>query len=407
MMQRIKNVFKNSKGGDTLIYASTMVLAIFGIIMIGSSSIGSASTKGALPAIRNMLTQTGYVLIGTIAMRFFSKVFKARKINFQMSMVLYIVGIIGMCLCMFWNIKGASRWIRLPGGFTLQPAEFMKIIMILVMSYMLTETDAAFVVKGKFKSEAAKNAFYKDKFIKCAVLPMGLVILVGIVGMFFQRDLGTTTIMVAICFVCFMSTPRTYYNKYKKLVIGLIVVGAVIFLILGTTVLKGYQLGRIYTWLNPFADYYASGFHLVNSLIAFSNGGIFGLGLGNSTQKFGYIPEAHNDFIGAIIYEELGLIGLALILIPTCIIIFKLLRYSEVVKDTKSRIILLGLSSYFFLQLIVNLGGISGFIPMTGVPLLFISSGGSSTIAAFIGIGISQGIIRNHNQEKVESFDTD
>ncbi|MFV0395581.1 MAG: FtsW/RodA/SpoVE family cell cycle protein [Coprobacillaceae bacterium] len=405
-MQAIRNLFKNSKGGDKSIYASTMILAIFGIIMIGSSSIGIASTKGASTAIRNMLTQAGYVFIGIVAMRFFSKTFKAKNIKFSTSMKMYLTGIISMCLCLFWSIKGSSAWIKLPGGFTIQPAEFMKVIMILVMAYMLTETDAAYIVKGKFRNEAAKNAFYKDKFIKCTVLPMCLVIIVGIVGMFLQKDLGTTIIIMLICFICFMSTPRTYYKKYKKLVIGVIIVGAVILVVLGTTVLQGYQLGRIYTWFNPLEDYYDAGFHLTNSLIAFSNGGLFGLGLGYSTQTFGYIPEAHNDFIGAIVYEELGLFGLALIIIPTCIIIFKLLRYSDAVKDNKSKIILLGVASYFFLQLLVNLGGVSGFIPMTGVPLLLISSGGSSTLSAFIAIGICQSIIRKYNHEKYEAFDT-
>lgn len=406
MMRAIKNIFKNSKGGDTLIYVSTMMLAVFGIVMIGSSSIGTASTRGASWAMRGMVFQSVFVFIGIVAMRFFSKTFKAKYVTFGLTMKLYIGGIIAMCLCLFWSVNGASRWIVLPGGFTIQPAEFMKIIMTLLMAYMLTETDAAYMVKGRFRSEEAKNAFYKEKFIKCAVMPMIMVIIVSLVGMFLQRDLGTTIIIASICFICFMSTPRTYYKKYKKMVIVLIIVVAVILLALGTTLLKPYQLGRIYTWLDPLADPYNSGFHLVNSLIAFSNGGVFGLGLGNSTQKFGYIPEAHNDFIGAIIYEELGVIGLALILIPTCIIIFKLLSYSNAVKDNKSKIILLGTSSYFFLHLIINLGGISGFIPMTGVPLLLISAGGSSTVAAFIFIGICQGIIRKYNQQKFKPFDT-
>ncbi|MBU9904719.1 FtsW/RodA/SpoVE family cell cycle protein, partial [Thomasclavelia ramosa] len=121
-------------------------------------------------------------------------------------------------------------------------------------------------------------------------------------------------------------------------------------------------------------------------------------------QKFGYIPESQNDFIGAIIYEELGIIGLGLIIIPTCIIIFKLLKYSQEIKENKSRIILLGIASYFFLHLLINLGGISGLIPMTGVPLLLISAGGSSSVTAFVAVGVAQAIIAKHNRQK---FDTD
>lgn len=402
MILVIKNIFRNSKGGDRWIYACTFILAAFGIVMIGSSSIAGASTKGAAWAIRNMVVQAGYVVVGAIIMRFLSKNFSLRSINLKTTRILYVLGIAGMLTCLlFGTTKGSSAWIYLPFGFSIQPAEFMKIIMVLVLSYMLTETDLAYVVKGKFRNEAAKIAFYKDKFIKCALYPMAMILVVAGIGMFLQKDLGSTLIISAICFICFMSTPRNYYKKYKRYVILLIVVGGGAIALLATTVLEPYQLGRIYTWLNPLSDPFVGGFQLVNSLIAFSNGGLFGLGLGNSTQKFGYIPEAHNDFIGAIVYEELGIFGLALVLIPTCIIIFKFLKYAGKIEDNKGKIILIGLASYFFLHTLVNLGGISGLIPMTGVPLLLISSGGSSTVSAFMAIGIGQAIIAKNNEESV------
>lgn len=403
MVNVIKNIFRNSKGGDRWIYASTFILAIFGVIMIGSSSIGGVTTKGFSWAIRNMAVQSVYIVIGAIIMRFLSKTFKLKSVNNRTTKLIFAIGLIAMCICRLWEIKGSYAWIVLPMGFTIQPAEFMKIAMILLMAYRLTETDIAYVVKGKFRNEEAKNAFYKDKFLKCAFYPMLMVFIAAAVGLFVQKDLGTTIILVTICFICFLSTPRSYYKKYKILVlIFLAVCGLALFLI-GTTVLEPYQLDRIYTWINPLADYYGDGFQLVNALIAFANGGIFGLGLGNSTQKFGYIAEAHNDFIGAIVYEELGILGLALVLIPTCIIIFRLLKYANRIENNKAKIILIGVSSYFFLHLIVNLGGVSGLIPMTGVPLLLISSGGSSTIAAFISIGLCQGIIAKYNKEKVDT----
>lgn len=403
MVNVIKNIFRNSKGGDRWIYASTFILAIFGVIMIGSSSIGGVTTKGFSWAIRNMGVQAAYIVVGAIIMRFLSKSFSLKSVNNRTTKILFVIGLIAMCICRIWNIKGSYAWIVLPMGFTIQPAEFMKIAMILLMAYRLTETDIAYVVKGKFRNEMAKNAFYKDKFIKCALYPMLMVFIAAAVGLFVQKDLGTTIILVTICFICFLSTPRTYYKKYKVLVIIFLIVCGTALLLVGTTVLEGYQLGRIYTWLNPLSDYYNDGYQLVNALIAFANGGLFGLGLGNSTQKFGYIPEAHNDFIGAIIYEELGILGLALMLIPTCIIIFRLLKYANRIENNKAKIILIGVASYFFLHMIVNLGGVSGLIPMTGVPLLLISSGGSSTIAAFISIGLCQGIIAKYNQEKVDT----
>ena len=164
-------------------------------------------------------------------------------------------------------------------------------------------------------------------------------------------------------------------------------------------ILKPHQLGRITTWLNPLLDEKGDGWQLVNALVAFSNGGLFGQGFGASRQKYGYIPESHNDFIVAIIYEELGLVGFLLFLIPYCIIIYKMFHYGMKVKETKSKLILYGVGLYFFTHLLVNVGGVSGLIPMTGVPLLLISSGGSSTWAAMIGIGIAQSIIAKYNRD--------
>ena len=366
-IEKIKRLFK-SRGVDKGIYASVFVLAIFGIIMIGSASVGSVTSHGVTYALKNMITQSVYVIAGAGVMIFIARVFKTRYITYSASMKLYLLGIFLMIICIFFgSTKGSHAWI-------------------------------------KFKTQQLKSAFYKEKFLKCVFLPMMLVAIAAGVGIFVQKDFGTTVILVTICFVCFIGTPRQYFKKYKRIVWVFIGVCGVLFLIIGTSVLKGYQLGRISTWLAPLSDPYDTSMQLSNALIAFNNGGLFGVGLGNSTQKFGYIPESQNDFIGAIIYEELGIIGLGLIIIPTCIIIFKLLKYSQEIKENKSRIILLGIASYFFLHLLINLGGISGLIPMTGVPLLLISAGGSSSVTAFVAVGVAQAIIAKHNRQK---FDTD
>ena len=400
-IEKIKRLFK-SRGVDKGIYASVFVLAIFGIIMIGSASVGSVTSHGVTYALKNMITQSVYVIAGAGVMIFIARVFKTR---YSASMKLYLLGIFLMIICIFFgSTKGSHAWIKFGSLFSIQPAEFMKVAMILIMSYFLTESDKAFVVKGRFKTQQLKSAFYKEKFLKCVFLPMMLVAIAAGVGIFVQKDFGTTVILVTICFVCFIGTPRQYFKKYKRIVWVFIGVCGVLFLIIGTSVLKGYQLGRISTWLAPLSDPYDTSMQLSNALIAFNNGGLFGVGLGNSTQKFGYIPESQNDFIGAIIYEELGIIGLGLIIIPTCIIIFKLLKYSQEIKENKSRIMLLGIASYFFLHLLINLGGISGLIPMTGVPLLLISAGGSSSVTAFVAVGVAQAIIAKHNRQK---FDTD
>lgn len=395
------------KGADRAIYFSIFVLAIFGIVMIGSSSVGSVSQHGVSYAIKNMVMQSIYVGVGIFAMIVMTKTFTSKWVNYSNVLVLYFSGLIAMAICrLFTSVNGSYAWIRL-FGFTIQPAEFMKLFLVLLLAYYLTEIDKALTPKAKFKSKEKRENFFKYKIKHALVIPGIFLAVAFLVGAFVQKDFGTSVILLMMGFICFMATPRTYYRKYKKLAWALVAVAGAFLVIFFTGIFKSYQIDRIASWLQPLKDYTGSSYQLVNSLIAFSNGGLFGVGLGNSTQKFSYIPEAQNDFIGAVIYEELGIIGLALIIIPTCIIIFKLLSYAEKVKDDKEKIILIGVASYFLLHLFVNLGGISGLIPMTGVPLLLISSGGSSAVVSFLGIGICQAIIAKYNRGKMINGTTD
>ena len=179
-------------------------------------------------------------------------------------------------------------------------------------------------------------------------------------------------------------------------------VGFVFIVLLGAFVLKDYQLGRIITWLHPLKDPLNDGWQLTNALIAFAGGGLFGRGFGASRQKYGYIAESHNDFISAIIFEELGLVGFLLFLIPYVYIIYKMFDYGFKIENTSSKLVLFGIGTYFFTHLLINVGGVSGLIPMTGVPLLLISSGGSSTLAAMCALGVGQSIIAKYNRDKLK-----
>lgn len=247
-IRKIKELFK-SRGVDKSIYLSTFILAVFGIIMIGSASVGSVTRYGVTYALKNMISQTVFVIAGAGVMIFIARVFKTRYITYSSSMRLFLLGVFLMVICIFWSdSKGSHAWIKFGGLFSIQPAEFMKIAMILIMSYFLTESDKAFVVKGRFKNQEVKSAFYKQKFLKCVLLPMILVMITAGVGLFIQNDFGTTVIIVGICFVCFIATPRKYFKKYKRIVWAFIAFCAVILLIVGTTVLKGYQVSRITAW---------------------------------------------------------------------------------------------------------------------------------------------------------------
>lgn len=162
-MKKWIKLFFRKKGADKPIFMAIFVLICLGIVMIGSASIGAVSSKGTSFAIRNMAMQTVYVLFGLFIMMALTKSFRTKFINYRFSMIMYFVGLASMCVCVLWTAKGSHAWIHV-GPITIQPAEFMKVAMILILSYMLTETDAAFVVKGRFRTAELKSQFYKDKF---------------------------------------------------------------------------------------------------------------------------------------------------------------------------------------------------------------------------------------------------
>ena len=148
-------------------------------------------------------------------------------------------------------------------------------------------------------------------------------------------------------------------------------------------------------------DQYGSGYQLVNGLVSFASGGWFGVGFGNSVRKYTDFPAANTDFILAIVVEELGFVGFLLLMTAYAVIIFRLLFFAMKIKNEQARIILVGTAMYFLVHIIFNVGGVTGFIPLTGVPLLMISSGGSSTLSIMMCVGIAQGVIAAYNRGEI------
>lgn len=400
MIDLMKRIFKKH-GVDRTIYICVFVLTIFGIVMIGSASVGQTATKGATYATVNMVKQAIFVGVGYIFMIFLARCFKKSWVNSSTTWVFYFIGIVLMLVCLLWSSKGSHAWIKI-GPFTIQPSEFMKLIIICFLSFHFGEIEQLCQIPTNI-SRKKREELYKRKFWYCIARPILAILVSFIVIGFVQNDLGSALIFAFICMIIFYATPRPYYSKYKKMTLVILagVIGlaglSVVF-----QILKPHQLGRIYTWLNPLSNPTGEGWQLTNALIAFSTGGLFGKGFGSSTQKYGYIPESHNDFISAIIFEELGVVGFMLFLIPYVIIIYKMFDYGIKIEDTKSKLILYGIGTYFFTHLLINVGGVTGFIPMTGVPLLLISSGGSSTLAAMMSIGVAQSIIAKYNRDKLK-----
>lgn len=392
-----------SRYGDRLIDISLLVISIFGVVMIGSASVGETSGQGGFFAIKNMIKQIIFIIIGMIAMLFVKRFFKTSLVKRRVLNLLYAVMVAAMLFCLaFTNVHGGHSWIPVFGIFSIQPAEFAKLLLMLILAYYMVDVPRAMQISPKLSLEM-QQLFARKKRVECLYKPLLLCLILFAICLFLQKDLGTAVIMLGIMLVCFFSATDSYYKKYQHWSFIAIVVCFILLMIAFPLLMKmigGYRAARIQVWLDPLSDPLGDGYQQLNGLISFAKDGFFGRGLGNSTQKFGYIPEAYNDYITAIIFEELGLFGLALIVIPYGLIIWRMFHYAYRINDHKAKIILCGIGSYFFLHLFLNLGGVSGLIPMTGIPLLCISSGGSSTLSAYLAVGIAQSMIWRYNKEK-------
>ena len=399
-MRNVIRRFFRFKGADQGIYLAVFIMSVFGILMVWSAANGSVPRLGPLSAFKKTAQQGIFIVLGAVLMTVLAKTFKARSIS--RTNILTILGInwAGMLICrVFDPVNGAYAWIRLPGGNTIQPGEFIKISVILGLSFFLSVVHDSFLVHPPFQNASEKELFMKERFKHTWLFPLGIVLVAFGTGVIVNDDLGSSLILFLISLIVFMYAPGRLYKKTQRLFLIAMPVLGLLGFVAFKFVLDPYQIKRFTVMLDPLSDPTNSAYQLVNSLIAIVNGGLSGLGLDNSTQKFGYIPEAYNDFIGAIIMEEFGMVGLLLIMIPFTYIIVRLLVYSAKVKTDFERLILIGIATYFFAHVFVNLGGITGLIPMTGVPLLFISYGGSSILCAFMAIGIAQAIIAKYNKE--------
>lgn len=396
LWQRVKRVIM-TKNSDVWINIAVAVICIFGIVMTGDASIGMASRQrvSTFFAPMNMIKQAVFVFLGWVLLLIIAKKVSIKKLmNQRFLLSSYFLLIFLMLLCRIWTINGAHAWIKMP-GFTIQPAEFMKILLIIALAYYFAQVPYDFHRLGRHMSERGRVELNKQRMIYGVVIPFSMILLAFSICAIYQKDLGTALIIGAISYMLFCSAPDRMYKKMKALIPGAIVIfGALFILVIG---FKTHQLARFNVWLHPLKDYNSTSYQTVNGLVGYVTGKLFGLGFTKSILKFGYIPEAQNDFISAIIVEEFGLVGFTIMMLLYCIIIFRLFYYAFRVRDDSERMILIGVASYYFFHLFINIGGVSGLIPMTGVPLLLISMGGSSTLAGLIGIGFCQNIIARYN----------
>lgn len=390
-------MFKRT-GTDKTIYACTIFLACFGIVMIGDASVGMSASRGSNFATINLLKQCVFVAGGFFCMFLFARVYKTRRISETIMLSAYVICILMMLACLMWTINNSHAWIKV-GPITIQPVEFMKLVMIIILSYIFGVLPDQVRISNRLSDEKRKK-LVRRKFMLCVAFPALLVFFAFFICWKVQKDMGSGLILLVMSACLFFATPSQYYRPYKIIGLFLVFLAVLVFILFHERFLKGHQMARIASWLNPLKDIYGSNYQIINGFVGYTNGGLIGRGFGNSIMKFGYIPEAQNDFISSIIVEELGLVGFAAFFIPYSIIICRLFRYAFCMKESRDKLTLIGIASYFFVHLMVNVGGVSGLIPMTGVPLLLISAGGTSTLMALTCIGVAQALIAKYNREK-------
>ena len=390
-------MFKRT-GTDKTIYACTIFLACFGIVMIGDASVGMSASRGSNFATINLLKQCVFVAGGFFCMFLFARVYKTRRISETIMLSAYVICILMMLACLMWTINNSHAWIKV-GPITIQPVEFLKLVMIIILSYIFGVLPDQVRISNRLSAEKRKK-LVRRKFMLCVAFPALLVFFAFFICWKVQKDMGSGLILLVMSACLFFATPSQYYRPYKIIGLFLVFLAVLVFILFHERFLKGHQMARIASWLNPLKDIYGSNYQIINGFVGYTNGGLIGRGFGNSIMKFGYIPEAQNDFISSIIVEELGLVGFAAFFIPYSIIICRLFRYAFCMKESRDKLTLIGIASYFFVHLMVNVGGVSGLIPMTGVPLLLISAGGTSTLMALTCIGVAQALIAKYNREK-------
>ena len=365
-----------------VLLVSTAILVCFGLVMIYSASSISAMTSedmGYNP-FYYVQRQLGFAAAGVVLAFIVSHIdYRAVVRNFQVPIWTVTIGMLAIIFTPIAGADayGATRWISI-GPFSFQPSEFAKITILISVSYLAQQY---------FIDQTIDQMEFFKKFAIAALAPLLLILA--------QPDKGSTLIIVGTLLVI------GYLADVDRRVLATIAVAGFIgFAFLSLK--DDYSRARVVTMLNPWADYYGAGYQLAQGFYAFGSGGIFGVGFGFSRQKYSYLPMAHNDFIFAVIGEELGFIGILGLLAVFGALVwagFKIARYAP---DLTGRLIAAGCTSMFIIQAFVNIGGVLGLLPLSGKPLPFISYGGSTIMSSILMVGLLMSVSRQSRLPETE-----
>lgn len=374
-----QNQQKNQKPLDFILCITVFLLLALGITMVLSASAPSSYSQYNGNSYYYVIRQAIFALVGIALMfiiskidyRIYKKFYKVAYYISILALVLVVVPGIGV------SVNGAKRWVDLGFG-SFQPSEIAKIGLIIFYAAYLSD------------HKAELNSFV-DGFIK----PL-LYLIPPIAILFFIQDhLSASIIIIAItCIMMVMAGSRLKY--FLTAGVAGLSAGVAGMLILAQTTDKGnFRLARLTTFINPWAEATGDGWQVIQGLYAIGSGGLFGVGLGNSKQKYLYIPEPHNDFIFAVLAEELGFIGCLIVISLFAILIWRGILTAMKAKDSFGSLLAVGITSLIGLQAIMNIAVVTSSMPATGISLPFFSYGGTALLILLCSVGILLNISRS------------
>ncbi|MDD3748929.1 MAG: stage V sporulation protein E [Bacillota bacterium] len=348
---------------DIVIFLITLTLLSIGVVMVFSaSSVTARATYG--DTYYFLKRQLAWAAIGVFAMIVTMQIDydSWRKLAWPVLIVALLLLLVVLVPGFGTAIRGSRRWLDI-GPLTFQPSEVAKLAMVLFMASFLS------------------NRIGKMHLFTRGLLPP--LIIVGIVfGLIvLEPDFGTAGTVLAVSFVMMFAAGASILHLASLAALGLPALGAM-------AIAAPYRARRFLAFLDPWEDPLGSGFHIIQSLLALGSGGLFGVGLGRSRQKFLYLPMQHTDFIFAIIGEELGFVGAAFVLILYFLFAWRGLRIAIATEDPFGKLLAVGITTMIVSQAIINIGVVSGALPITGITLPLISSGGSSLVTTLAAIGV-------------------
>ena len=331
-----------------------LIISAYGLLIL-YSAVGQQ--------VEPVISQGVKILVGLVSMVVIAQI--SPIVYMRLAPWIFLIGLIALVFVYFFGVevKGSRRWLRIPGIVTFQPSEIMKLMLPLILAWYFQD---------RHLPPKARHVFWSLMLI---VIPVMLIA--------FQPDLGTSLIIAASgLFVLFLAGV-SWRLVFSAIGLGVLTAPASWF------VLRDYQQQRILTLLDPERDPLGAGWNIIQSKTAIGSGGLFGKGLFEGTQSnLDFLPESQTDFIVAVLAEEFGFAGIVTLLILYLLLIGRGVMLSVQAQDTFGRLLSGSITFTFFVYVFVNMGMVSGILPVVGVPLPFVSYGGTSILTLFLGFGI-------------------